>query len=176
MRWTTYARSIAEAAIRDAQYSEWSTGADKDAMVTFARCLRLAGGNPYLAERLTQTLPEKGRRLGPDRAEAAKLAYVGALSLDAPGVDTDALSDEPSSAASKFPNSAYVHRVLAWLSDLQREVLMHDAGMREHRSDEELARWLGTTARSVQDARRKGRKRFAALWSYRFLERPPARP
>ncbi|MFE0447369.1 sigma-70 family RNA polymerase sigma factor [Streptomyces fungicidicus] len=59
-------------------------GADLDALRVFTQCLRVADGNLDLAAELCATLPEKGRRLSLERAQAAKLAYQGAKSLDAP--------------------------------------------------------------------------------------------
>ncbi|WP_108934510.1 hypothetical protein [Streptomyces ardesiacus] len=60
-------------------------GADLDALRVFVQCLRtLKEPNLDQAAQLCTTLPEKGRRLSPDRAQAAKLAYQGAKSLDAP--------------------------------------------------------------------------------------------
>jgi hypothetical protein len=59
-------------------------GADLDALRVFTQCLRVAEGSLDLAAQLCTTLPEKGRRLSQERAQAAKLAYQGAKSLDAP--------------------------------------------------------------------------------------------
>ncbi|QPB09721.1 RNA polymerase sigma factor [Streptomyces phage Shaeky] len=78
--------------IRDAARSErnqGATGADHDALKTFAAMLREANGDLDVAEQLAQTLPPKGRRLSADRANAARMAWEGPVSLDMPSGDDD---------------------------------------------------------------------------------------
>jgi RNA polymerase sigma factor (sigma-70 family) len=75
-----------ESALYDAVRSEKNGGAgiDKDAVWVFSTMLAKADGDPYKAAKLAQTEPPKGDRLSADRADAARLAYQGAASLDAP--------------------------------------------------------------------------------------------
>jgi len=62
-----------------------AAGVDKDATKTFGAVLRdMADGNVLLAERLCQTALPAGKRLSADRANAARMAWQGAVSLDAP--------------------------------------------------------------------------------------------
>lgn len=79
-----------ETALLDAVREERNGGVDKEAMKTFGRMLEEADGDVFLAEKLCQTVPPKGERLSADRAHAARLAWEGPVSLDAPATVTDA--------------------------------------------------------------------------------------
>lgn len=85
-RLETFVWATVEAQLKDAVREERSgcVHVDRNAMRTYGQMLRLAEGDLYLAERLCQSAPEAGRRLSADRAEAARLAWMGAKSLDAP--------------------------------------------------------------------------------------------
>lgn len=75
-----------EAALLDAVRDErhGGVGADADAVKVFASMLEMSDGDVYLAEKLSQTVPPKGRRLSADRANAARMAWQGSQSMDAP--------------------------------------------------------------------------------------------
>lgn len=79
-----------EDTLKDAVRSErnGASGADPDAVKTFAAMVEVADGDLYEAAKLAQTLPPKGRRLSATRAEAARLAWQGAVSIDK-GDDSD---------------------------------------------------------------------------------------
>jgi len=134
-------------AIAEAVYAERNPGADHDAMRTYMLCLKTAKGDGYLAERLARSLPDVERRLSPDRAEAARLAYQGTRSLDAPAnggsadepsgtfgdsiasdlacfdVPDDLVTPDDRNRADRKARIALVHDVLDSLSPLRREVL-----------------------------------------------------
>lgn len=58
-------------------------GADRDALKLFAAWVRRCDGDVDLAEKMCQTVPpEGGKRLGRDRAHAARLAWQSVASLD----------------------------------------------------------------------------------------------
>jgi hypothetical protein len=76
--------STIENTLKDKVREERNGGADADAVKIFGAMVEKADGDVYLAEKFAQTLPPKGRRLGADRAQAARLAWQGAASLDAP--------------------------------------------------------------------------------------------
>jgi RNA polymerase sigma factor (sigma-70 family) len=57
-------------------------GADDMAVKIFAAMIEAADGDMYEAEKLAQTIPPKGRRLSAQRANAARLAWLGAVSID----------------------------------------------------------------------------------------------
>jgi hypothetical protein len=64
--------------VRAARYQ----GVDKDAVKVFMSVMEEAEGDAYKAEQLAQTVPAKGLRLSADRAQAARLAWQGAVSID----------------------------------------------------------------------------------------------
>lgn len=73
-----------DAALLDAVRAERYAGADSDAVKVFAQMMELADGDGFLAAKLAQTVPDAGRRISADRADAARLAWYGSHSLDAP--------------------------------------------------------------------------------------------
>lgn len=89
--WFGYLIKTVEAALFDAVRTEKNGGAgiDKDAVWIYSTMLAKADGDPYLAAKLAQTEPKAGDRLSADRADAARLAYHGSVSLDAPTGDDD---------------------------------------------------------------------------------------
>ncbi|MEU9560332.1 hypothetical protein [Streptomyces fumanus] len=85
--WTTI-----EDALKDKVRETRNGGVDPDAVKVFGRMLEKADGDVYLAEKLAQVLPPKGRRLSADRAQAARLAWQGAESLYAPATRVGGMS------------------------------------------------------------------------------------
>ena len=79
-----YVYSTVENRLKDAVRSErnGAAGADENAVKIFAAMLEAADGDVYEAAKLCQTIPPKGKRLSADRAEAARMAWQGAVSLD----------------------------------------------------------------------------------------------
>jgi hypothetical protein len=86
-----YLIKTVESALYDAVRAEKNGGAgiDKDAVWIYSQMLAKADGDPYRAAKLAQTEPKAGDRLSADRADAARLAYAGSISLDAPTGDDD---------------------------------------------------------------------------------------
>jgi RNA polymerase sigma factor (sigma-70 family) len=76
--------STVENAMKDAVRTERNggAGADETAVKVFASMIEAADGDLYAAAKMCQTLPPAGRRLSVERANAARLAWQGALSLD----------------------------------------------------------------------------------------------
>ncbi|MEV8015665.1 hypothetical protein AB0O76_04755 [Streptomyces sp. NPDC086554] len=79
-----YIYTTVERTLLDAVRSERNggAGADPDAVKVFASMLEAADGDVSEAAKLAQTVPPKGRRLSAERAEAARLAWQGAVSID----------------------------------------------------------------------------------------------
>lgn len=77
--YTTIERTLLDA-VRSER--DCATGADDDAMKVFAAMVEAADGDVFEAEKLAQTIPPKGRRLSATRANAARLAWQGNVSLD----------------------------------------------------------------------------------------------
>jgi len=179
-------------AVRDARHG--GVGADADALKVFGQMLGLSGGDVYLAEKLTQTVPPKGRRLGADRASAARMAWTGALSLDMPtpgaGLDdgdacstlmdtlsealelpADLITSDDIGREERRRKNAMVRGVLDVMGDGQAAVLRASFGINgplygygADHNDEELAADLGTTVVHVRDARTKGMRAFGRRW------------
>jgi len=100
-----------ETKLKDAVRTERNggAGADENAVKTFAAMVEAAEGDVYAAMKMCQTLPPAGRRLSPDRADAARLAWQGAVSLDKPlvanrGTDSGTLADFLPSIADEEPD------------------------------------------------------------------------
>jgi hypothetical protein len=70
-------------------HAERNPGADRDAVSVFKAMVELAEGDVYKAEKLAQTVPPKGKRISADRANAARLAWQGAVSIDKTSDDDD---------------------------------------------------------------------------------------
>ncbi|QMU72121.1 hypothetical protein [Streptacidiphilus sp. P02-A3a] len=108
-------------AVRDARYG--GVGADKDALKIFGQMLGLSGGDVHLAEKLSQTVPPKGRRLGVDRASAARMAWAGALSLDVPtsGADPTGRADDCPTSMDALSEALELPADLITSDDIGRE-------------------------------------------------------
>jgi RNA polymerase sigma factor (sigma-70 family) len=130
-----------------------ATGADHDAVKVFASMLPMADGDVYLAEKLAQTVPPKGRRLSADRANAARMAWQGADSLDAPapvaeghgegdiygtlgetlsntyGVPEDLITTDDLNKEDRRVKHALVNGILDSMGDGQRHVIRASFGI-----------------------------------------------
>jgi hypothetical protein len=122
-----YLIKTVESALYDAVRSEKNGGAgiDKDAVWIYSQMIVKADGDPFKAAKLAQTEPKAGDRLSADRAHAARLAYHGAVSLDAPTGDDDAtLADSLAAPQSETPDAIHpkvgAGAALEALSVLQR--------------------------------------------------------
>lgn len=72
-----------ERTLQDACRAERSgAGADDSALKIFAAMVEAADGDTHEAAKLAQVLPPKGRRLSAERADAARLAWLGDVSID----------------------------------------------------------------------------------------------
>jgi RNA polymerase sigma factor (sigma-70 family) len=179
-----------ERRLLDAVREERTPGADSDALKVFLSMLPLADNDGHLAEKMSQTVPPKGRRLSADRANAARLAWQGTDSLDAftpgdPDEGTDSIADTLASAlgipedlltSADFTadesrrKHAIVNAILDLMGQGQRDVIRHSFGIggvedfgygREDNRDAELAAFLGTAVGNLRPARTKGLKSFA---------------
>jgi len=74
--------------VRETRYQ----GADKDAVKVFMSMMELAENDAHKAEALAQTEPAKGLRLSADRAQAARIAWQGSVSIDRPNGDDESPS------------------------------------------------------------------------------------
>ncbi|MGW2591685.1 hypothetical protein ACWCXC_15670 [Streptomyces sp. NPDC001515] len=183
--WTTV-----ESVLKDKVRAARNQGVDEDATKVFAAMMERADNNVYLAEKFAQTVPPKGKRLSADRAEAARLAWQGARSLDAPtsvthnsnghqtiaddlestyGIPEDLVTSEDISAEERREKHAVVNAILDVMSENQSNALRHSYGIGGVRCYgtgdsgdlEGLAAELGLSVIQVRDARTKGHKAFA---------------
>jgi hypothetical protein len=163
-----------------------ATGADSDAVKVFGQMLKTADGDPFLAEKLCQTVPAKGRRLSADRASAARMAWQGTDSLDVPApnagddvysslaesleIPADLITTADLNKEDARVKHALINGILDVMGTAQRDVIRHSFGIggvedfgygREDNRDEELAAFLGTTVSSLRPNRSKGLKSFA---------------
>ncbi|MFF7408679.1 sigma factor [Streptomyces lydicus] len=92
--------------LRDVVRSERNSGADSDAIKVFGQMLLKADGDVHLAEKYAQTVPPKGKRLSADRAQAARLAWVGTHSLDA-ALDFGSIANTNSAIAGDYRPAEY---------------------------------------------------------------------
>ncbi|WP_411146323.1 hypothetical protein [Streptomyces sp. x-80] len=178
-----FAYTTVETMLLGATRAERNQGADPDAAKTFLSMLNRSGGDPFLAEKLAQTVPPAGRRLSADRAHAARLAYQGADSLDAPapgagdsgepwepgtsnyGVPEDLITPDDITREAARVKRALVHGVLDTMGEGQSYVLRATFGIDPvpvygNTADEDLAADMGTTPKAVREARSKGLKSF----------------
>jgi len=147
-----------EGVLMDAVRSERNggAGADKAALKIFGQMLVKADGDPYLAEKFCQTVPPKGERLSADRAHAARLAWEGTVSLDAPapvadgygegdimgvlaetvatdlGVPEDLVTPEDMTREADRVKHAVVNAILDVMGENQRVVIRHSFGIAGH--------------------------------------------
>ncbi|MFJ9671104.1 sigma factor [Streptomyces sp. NPDC101221] len=176
-----------EGKIKDASREEraqGATGADRDALAVFAACLKEAKGDVDAAEHLCGTLPPKGRRLSPERARAARLAWEGTVSLDMPntddeggslaeiiasdyGVPDDLITVDDLNAEDKRRKSAVVRAVIDSMGAKQAYALRARWGIDAPESgtgaeaDAEVAEAIGVTPSQVGSIRNKAHRSFA---------------
>lgn len=185
------ARAIVTTAVRchmlDSVRAERYPGVDKSAMKAFLAALTGdANGDAGRAERAIQNPPNGGKRIGADRARAARLAYVGSASLDAPLIgrgtrfyspftvgDTVATAEwdeEAEADAEREARRNMVHLALDDMSELQRDALRYSYGMDglpcygtgDGADNDGLAQVLGCgTAAAAQKTKTKAHRSFA---------------
>lgn len=166
-----------------------ATGVDRDASKVFAACMREANGDIEVAERLTQTLPPKGRRLSAVRAAAARLAWEGSVSLDLPategdsatlgdtlvsdyGVPDDLVSESDRAADTRDRKIKVVRAVLDSMGDKGRYILKATYGIDPvpclgtgAEADNELAELLATKPATVRVLRNQAHKSFESRYT-----------
>jgi hypothetical protein len=183
-------------AVTDAVREYKCPGGDKGTLQEFARWVGLCEGDAYAAEARCQgEAPAGFERFGADRARAARMAWVGDLSLDAPapGGDSDSgmtyaelIADradvsvdliEPGdiTAYEREQARTRVHAVLDDMGENQAEVLRCTFGIqgrpvfataRGENQDAELAQRIGVRdAQAVQKTRTTGYLAFAKRWA-----------
>lgn len=176
-----------EGKIKEAGHTEraqGATGADRDALAVFAACFQEANGDIDVAEILCGTLPPKGRRLSPERARAARLAWEGTVSLDMSngedegaalsdvltsdyGVPDELVTVDDLNAEGKRRKAAMVRAVIDSMGAKQAHVLRARWGIDAPESgtgadaDAEVAKEISVRPPQVGSIRNKAHRSFA---------------
>lgn len=189
----TYIDRTLKGAMSDERKVETRQGVTRQAAADFERALSLAAGDPYEAEFLATTTEAMGaRKMSPELAYAARLAYQGVDALDAPvagaesdnpgdyrtladtlvsklGVPEDLLEEADFVSERQAETRRRVHGTLDRMGEQQAHVLKALTGIdpvgyygTEH--DDELAASMGIARHRISVIRSKGRDRFAALY------------
>ncbi|MFG3200346.1 sigma factor [Streptomyces sp. NPDC048208] len=181
-----------EGAIQEAAREErngGATGADRDAVKIFSACVKEANGDLDIAERLTQTLPPKGRRLSATRANAARMAWEGSVSLDMPtgeddsatladtlvadyGVPDDLVESSDLARDARDRKTKIVRAVIGSMGAKQARILMTRWGIDPapylgtgSEADSALAEELSTKPATVRVMRNQAHKSFATRYT-----------
>lgn len=178
--------------LKETASAERNPGADRDALKVFAAWVKRCEGDAAMAEKMCQTVPpEGGRRLGRDRAHAARLAWQATSSLDSMlggeegesdgctyanllasnlGIPEEFITAGDIAAEDKRQNVAIVRAVLDSMGEQTANVLRGSFGIapmmyyghaRGDNGDIELAEFLGMTEKQVKTGRAKGYMAFA---------------
>ncbi|MFJ4796965.1 sigma factor [Kitasatospora purpeofusca] len=178
-------RTIA-GALADKRREMTRQGASRQAAKDFETALTMSGGDPYEAERFCVDPPAGFRRLSPESAWAARMAWQGLRYLDAPtgtdgttlgdviadsvGVPTDLVDQADVDRHRRNAVRDAVHFTLTKMGPMQGYILRADFGIAPvplygpDVPDEELAADMGVTERQVRQGRYLGRRRFAELY------------
>lgn len=148
--------------LHDARGEILNPGADQDAMKLFVKALRDSEGDAEAAERAII-----GPKCSADRAFAAKLAFVGSVSMDMPDGSGNTLSDIVSDAFVNDLTDAEpdeyrsqrikaVQDVLALMSETQRSILeaVYGRGLTSDQARDALGMTVDAFKRNKEKARR----------------------
>lgn len=185
--------TVMDGALRDSVMAERNPGIDAKALRIFAHWVRECDGDVYEAEKRAQGPAPEGvtmKRLSADRAYAARLAYTGTLSLDAPAHDQDGatladlvpaeewvpedlMDGRDREVIARHERAERVHHVLDKMGESQSTVLRGTFGIapmqkfssaRGENADDLLAAEMGVPKAHVQTYRNKGYHAFAKRW------------
>ncbi|MFD7591738.1 sigma-70 family RNA polymerase sigma factor [Kitasatospora sp. NPDC059812] len=182
----TYIDTTIKGVLSDHRRAETRTGASGQAAKDFEAALREAGGDPYAAERVCTSGLPNGRKLSPDQANAARLAWMGVDYLDAPiaGTEGETLADrladkldvpadlvEPrdlDDARRKFMRQR-VHTVLGMMGARQRRVLKATYGIAPvpfygTENDKQLAADIYMEPSQIRQTRAKAKAAFGDMY------------
>ncbi|MFI8263702.1 sigma-70 family RNA polymerase sigma factor [Streptomyces sp. NPDC085665] len=190
-KFMAFARGTVIGMMTKARKEHARPGVSIDATETFEQALSMSGGDPFEAEKLAASDAMGKDKLSPDLAYAARLSWLGLDSLDRPAGESgdgtpvtlgQLLADEIGIPAELLESRdiarhrtkvirEQVHHALGLLSERQRHVLKAGHGIlpvplyRIGTDDAELAADMDATPYQVQQARTKGQKRFAELYT-----------
>ncbi|WP_459649464.1 sigma-70 family RNA polymerase sigma factor [Kitasatospora sp. Ki12] len=186
-QWFAYADRTIAGALADKRREMTRQGASRQAAKDFETALSMCGGDPYEAERFCTDPPAGFRRLSPEGAWAARMAWQGIWSLDAPaagggthtlgdhiadtvGVPADLVEQGDVERHRRYVIRDAVHATLNKMGPMQGYILRADFGIvpvplyGPDVPDSDLAADMGITERQVRQGRYLGRRRFAELY------------
>ncbi|MDH6123833.1 MULTISPECIES: sigma factor [unclassified Kitasatospora] len=168
---------------------ETAVGVSHEIARRFEDALTKAGGDQFEAERIAADKTISGKyAMTPQTAYAARLAWRGSVSLDAPvgedgsslgdliasemGIPGDMVTSRDVENYKRAETKKAVHATLDKLSDRMAGVLKRDYGFSGVQSygdvigadDADMAADMGLTPYQVQQARTKGKDRFRNLY------------
>jgi RNA polymerase sigma factor (sigma-70 family) len=192
----TFVDKTLKGVMSDERKEEQRPGVSRAVAADFEKALRIADGDPYVAEFLVTTTEVMGkRRMSADMAYAARLSWMGIDYLDAPlggdgtpheatladtiadtaGVPEDLLepSDYVSEARKKTTDK--VNYILKKMGDQHRFILsaltgIAPVGYYGTENDAELAVEMGVAPHRITSIRSRAKDRFAELWIAAFAK------
>jgi RNA polymerase sigma factor (sigma-70 family) len=192
----TFIDKTLKGVLSDERKEEQRIGVSRSVAADFEKALRIAEGDPYLAEFLVTTTEVMGKRkMSEDTAYAARLSWMGIDYLDAPlggdgmphdatladmladsaGVPEDLLEPSDYVSAERKKTTDKVHYVLKKMGAQHRHVLsaltgIAPVGYYGTENDAELAEELGVQQYRVTSIRSRAKDRFAELWIAAFTK------
>ncbi|MFF4430480.1 hypothetical protein ACFYZ4_15065 [Streptomyces sp. NPDC001513] len=188
----TYIDRHVSGAISAARREETRQGVSTTTSKFFETALSAAAGDPYEAERLVQDADFMGdRRMSPERAYSARMAWQGTDSLDAPlgadseggeertlgdtivstyGVPDDLVTASDIESARRKETRTRVRRTLDKMGKRKGDVIRGTYGIAPAPmafgtdNEDMLAAWLDMPKAQVRQNRAKGHARFAELY------------
>ncbi|WBP87019.1 RNA polymerase sigma factor [Kitasatospora cathayae] len=190
----TFVDRTVQGRLTDVRKVETRQGVSRSAANDFERCLPMAGGDPYEAEKLAcaPDSPLGKRRMTPDMALACRMAWQGVEHIDRPafGAEEDTPGERayrieatygvpgedmtPADVENERKNGirTAVRGTLAKMPGGQARVLRADYGIGDSAyygdvvggADAEMAHDFGVTMNAIKVARSKGKKTFAGLY------------
>lgn len=172
-------------------------GADDDAIKVFGQMVEKADGDLYLAEQMSRHVPSYAKRLGKDRARAARMAWQGRTSLDKPFLHRGGEGEQVSTLGEALADSLGVPEDMVTADDISREqcrvriatvravldsmgagqstVLRHEFGINgvaTFESDDDMAEALGVSKPVIRVNRSRGKETFAKRYSVAISNTP----
>lgn len=169
---------------------ETRQGVSRAIAAQFEKALSLAGGDPYKAEKLAQdNTAMSNRRMSPEMAHAARMAWQGSISLETPTgtEDGDATLGDLIADTMEIPvelvtpdditryqreqKRRAVHRTLSHMTMRRRDIIRADFGFDDSTyfggddvQDDELAAQMGITVANLSVTRGKAMRQFRELY------------
>lgn len=169
--------------IENARHVETRQGISPRAAHDFEQALTQCGGDPIRAEAYAKSAAAGERKMSPDMAHAARMAWSGRLSLDVPenpsepsggtlGDNLPAELEEPQDRETDRQAAIRdaVHSTLGRMGAKARAILAGTYGISGPTpyfgttADAEFGEYLGVTATQIQSQRANAKKRFRVLY------------